>query len=497
MHRFARSFKRPPTASRVADVDPQATVRLTVVLKPAQPVAVQDYFDGSCISHAEYRRRHATPASVIELVRAHATAHGLTATHQPGTHQVVLTGTYAQAIAAFEPEGLGVYEQGGKRFVGRGGHIMLPDALAPHVVAVMGFDQRPVARPHFRPLPADAAGAISYTPLQVAARYDFPSGVDGSGQTIALIELGGGYNATQVAAYFSGIGVNRTGTLTAIPVDGTANAPDGNPNGADGEVQLDIEIAGSIAPAANIAVYFGPNQGSGFQDAIAAAVADETNAPSVMSISWGGPESSYAAQDLDAINQTLANAMAVGITVCVASGDSGATDGATDGADHVDFPASSPNVLACGGTSLPQSGAETAWNSGINGGASGGGYSAEFARPSWQTGVSNAQRGVPDVAGDADPQTGYAVNVDGTATVFGGTSAVAPLWAGLIARVNQSAGKRSGFVNPVLYANPSVCTDITTGNNNGYSAGPGWDPVTGLGSPIGSDVEAVLAAPAA
>jgi kumamolisin len=494
MHKFTRSFRSAPDAPRVADVDDSAPVRLTIVLKPAQPVVPERHFRGAFLSHQEYRDKHATAPDIVAQLRRFAESHGLTVeSATPGTNQVVLTGTYKQARAAFRPEQLGVYEKDGKRFVGRGGHLYVPEEIAGSVVAVMGFDQRPVARPHFRKRAATpGAAGVSYTPLQVATRYQFPTGLDGTGQTIGLIELGGGYDDTQVAAYFSSIGVNRTGTLTAISVDGATNRP-GDPNGPDGEVQLDIEVAGAIAPGANIAVYFGPNQGSGFQDAIAAAIADETNAPSIISISWGGPESTYAAQDLDAIDQTLAKGVALGITICVASGDNGATDGVTDGQLHVDFPASSPNVLGCGGTSLPQSGAETAWNDGTSGGASGGGYSAHFPLPSWQTGVSNAQRGVPDVSGDADPATGYAVSVDGDAATIGGTSAVAPLWAGLMALINQSAGKRAGFINPTLYANPSALTDITQGNNNGYNAGPGWDPVTGLGSPVGTAVQTTLA----
>ena len=254
-------------------------------------------------------------------------------------------------------------------------------------------------------------------------------------------------------------------------------------------------MAGSIAPAANIVVYFAPNQGAGFHDAISAAVNDTANAPSIISISWGGPESGYAAQDLDAIDQVMAQAAALGITVCVASGDNGSSDGATDGKPHVDFPASSPNALACGGTSLRSGGVEVAWNDGAQGGASGGGYSAHFAVPAWQqAAVTNAKRGVPDVAGDADPATGYQVSVDGSAAVIGGTSAVAPLWAGLVALCNQSLGRKAGFVNPVLYDNPSALTDIVSGNNGAYKAGPGWDPVTGLGSPIGTQVLAALRA---
>ncbi len=493
---FEASHREAPETPKVAEVDPNATVELSVILRPASPVDPTSYAGGNILTHEQYKHRHGTGQDVLDRVRAVASKHGLhVISEDAGAHLVRLRGTYAQATEAFQPQGMGVYETAeGHRYVARSGALTLPDEIANDVVAVMGLDQRPVAKPHFRA--AAAATPISYTPLQVASAYKFPTGLDGTGQTIALIELGGGYEDAQVAAYFTSIGVTRTGTLVSVGVDGSANTPTGAANGPDGEVQLDIEVAGSLAPAANIVVYFGPNQGSGFQDAISAAVNDTTNKPSVVSISWGGPESSYSKQDLDAINQTLGQAAALGITVCVASGDNGASDGATSG-KHVDFPSSSPNVLGCGGTSLPQGGAEVAWNDGTGGGASGGGFSKDFAQPTWQTGVEGVtgkKRGVPDVSGDADPETGYQVSVDGTATVIGGTSAVAPLWAGFLALANQSIGQRVGFVNPTLYKNLSAFTDITSGNNNGYSAGPGWDPVTGLGSPIGTSVLAALKA---
>jgi kumamolisin len=225
-------------------------------------------------------------------------------------------------------------------------------------------------------------------------------------------------------------------------------------------------------------------------------VHDTERSPGIVSISWGGPETGWASQDLDAMDQLFQAAASLGITVCAASGDSGASDGSPDGSLTVDFPASSPYVLGCGGTRLPPQGPETGWNDGPQGGASGGGYSGYFPRPSWQTGIDatgsgETGRGVPDVAGDADPATGYTVAIDGESTTVGGTSAVAPLWGALIALINQSIGARVGFVNATLYATPAALNDITSGNNNGYSCGPGWDPVTGLGSPKG---EAVLAA---
>ncbi len=496
MSKFVPSYRHAPNQPRLGDVDPSAKVQLTIVLHPAAPLDAATHAGTPGITRETYRALHATPEDAIARVRKIAKQFGLSVAHADASaHTMKLTGTYAQAIAAFQPEEIGRYGTTANQFVARSGHITLPEDIRNDVVAVMGLDQRPVAKPHFR---VRSAATTSYTPPQVATAYSYPPNLDGTGQTIALIELGGGYAPNDVTAYFTTLGITRTGTLTDVSVDSATNGGAADPTGADGEVQLDIEVAGSIAPAANIAVYFAPNQGAGFQDAISQAVNDTTHNPSVISISWGGPESSYSAQDLDAINQTMAQAATLGITICVASGDNGSSDGGATGTKNVDFPASSPNALACGGTSLHIGGAETAWNDGTDGGASGGGYSSHFPIPAWQNSANtHNMRGVPDVSGDADPDTGYKVNVDGTATVVGGTSAVAPLWAALIALINQSLGHKVGFINPTLYANPTALRDITTGNNGAYKAAVGWDPVTGLGRPIGTSVLAVLRAPAA
>ena len=196
----------------------------------------------------------------------------------------------------------------------------------------------------------------------------------------------------------------------------------------------------------------------------------------------------------------------LGISITVAAGDSGSSDGATG--NNVDFPASSPHVLACGGTKLEASGgliaSEVVWNEETSQeGATGGGVSNVFALPAWQSKAnvpapsgSTGGRGVPDVSGDADPTTGYQVRVDGQNMVIGGTSAVAPLWAGLIALSNQQNGKSAGFFQPQIYAAKaaSAFNDIVSGNNGAFSAGPGWDACTGLGSPIGAKFIALLAA---
>jgi kumamolisin len=197
-------------------------------------------------------------------------------------------------------------------------------------------------------------------------------------------------------------------------------------------------------------------------------------------------------------------AAALGVSLCVAAGDNGSSDGVTDGRNHVDFPASSPYVLACGGTNLESANgaisSETVWDDGAQGGATGGGFSVQFPAPSWQTraGVTppaSGGRGVPDVSGDADPESGYTVLVDGKSLVIGGTSAVAPLWSGLIALLNQKLGKTVGFVQPALYGlarSTQAFHDITQGANGAFSAGPGWDACTGLGSPSGENLLAAL-----
>jgi kumamolisin len=258
-----------------------------------------------------------------------------------------------------------------------------------------------------------------------------------------------------------------------------------------------------------------------FLDAISQAVHDRVNNPGVISISWGGPESSATASFQTAFDEVLQSAAALGITVTVASGDSGAADEGPnewDGAAHVDFPASSPNALACGATNIQIANGkitrESVWNQqsadtqGDSFGSSGGGISTVFPMPAYQekanlpknVSTGKSGRGVPDVSGDGDPASGYLVRVDGQEFPIGGTSAVAPLWAGLIALLNQKLGHRVGFINPILYANPAALRDITIGSNRvgdaklGYDAAPGWDACTGLGSPDGMKLLALLGA---
>jgi len=411
---------------------------------------------------------------------------------------VVLSGTVAQFSAAFNVELHQMVHDGGS-YRGRTGAIELPGELSGVVEAVLGLDDRRQASAHFRLRRSPASAAVSYTPLQVAAAYGYPSGT-GQGECVGIIELGGGYRPADLTAYFSGLGVAMP-SVVAVSVDHGKNSPTGDANGPDGEVMLDVEVVGAIAPQATIAVYFSPNTDAGFLDAITTAIHDTQHAPSVISISWGGSESTWTAQAMTAMDDAFQAAATMGITVCVASGDNGSSDAVAGGGDHVDFPASSPFALGCGGTSLQLSGAsissEVVWNDGT----SGGGVSSFFATPSWQAELQAvnskgqasalAMRGVPDVSGNADPETGYNVRIDGTNTVIGGTSAVAPLWAGLIARLNQVSGKPAGYLNAQLYKNPAALRDIVRGNNGDFDAAKGWDACTGLGSPNGAALAAV------
>ncbi|PMS33339.1 kumamolisin [Trinickia symbiotica] len=519
--RLAGSDREPvKDARRVGPTDPGETMRVVVTLRrPSQQAideAAQKIARGEPaepLTREAFAARFSAAPEDLAKVEAFAKEYDLSVQRTDAAAcTVMLAGTVERFQRAFGVE-LSHYEHPKLgRFRGRTGCILIPQELVGIVTSVLGLDDRPQARPHFRirsgyePRRA-AARTETFTPLQMASLYDFPPG-DGSGQCIGIVELGGGYTESDLRQYFSELGMAEP-RVVAVGVDGGSNAPSGNPSGADGEVTLDIEIAGAVAPGATIAVYFAPNSDAGFVDAVKQAVHDSTNKPSVISISWGAPESSWTAQALTAFNQALQEAATLGVTVCAAAGDSGSNDSSAGG-DSVDFPASSPYVLACGGTRVTASGSasslsiksEVVWNDGASGGATGGGISSEFGLPPWQEGLKATyadgttaaltKRGVPDVAADASPASGYEVLVGGQLTAVGGTSAVAPLFAGLIARINATQGKPVGFVNAKLYAAARAFRDITQGNNGSFAAAPGWDACTGLGSPDGRKIAAAL-----
>ncbi|HVN03144.1 MAG TPA: S53 family peptidase [Bryobacteraceae bacterium] len=482
-------------------------MRITLMLRRRAPLPVPS--PGHYLSREEFARRHGAGPEDVESVRRFAARHNLQVVDvHPGRRSMTLLGRVADVAQAFEAN-LQTATIDSHYFRLRTGELTIPADLEGIIGGVFGLDTRPQARAHFRTRPAiraRAAGDTSYNPPAVAALYRFPSAGNGAGQTIGIIELGGGYNDSDLTAFFSALNL-PVPSVTSVSVDGGSNQPSGDPNSADGEVGLDIEVAGAIAPGASIVVYFAGNTSQGFLDAITTAIHDQAHNVNVISISWGGPEPTWTQQAMQSYDQAFQDAQALGVTICVAAGDNGSSDGETDGNAYVDFPASSPNVLACGGTRLAGSNgtiqSETVWNDGADGGATGGGVSETFPLPSYQTSAGvpvsvNASRfagrGVPDVAGDADPATGYEITVDGQSIVVGGTSAVAPLWAALVALLNQQLGKPVGFLNPQIYAPAaqSGFRDITSGNNGAYSAASGWDACTGWGSPIGTALLAFL-----
>jgi kumamolisin len=567
--------KALPNAKVVGKLDPNERIEITVVLRPRSDATpsgrvVASASDSSSQLPAErqYLSREAFAAERganpkdLAAVEAFAKEHNLTVVEASLPKRAIrLAGTIRDLTAAFQPN-LKKSKVGTKIVRMRTGGISVPADLQDIVVAVMGFDDRPAARPHVRFLSDMSgnagrqaaaskggkkvrtakqgtkgakphAGSVhSFDPPEVARLYDFPANLTGEGQCIGIIELndfdqehnptGTGFSLSDLTAYFTSLGV-PVPNVTAVGVssnDGTgANVPGPDAN-ADGEVMLDIEVAGAVAPKANIAVYFALNTDDGFLAALNTALHDNVRKPSVISISWGSSEDANTVQALTAFNQVLQDAAALGVTVCCSSGDDGSSDirqpALRDGTPHVDFPASSPFALACGGTKLVGSGTnitdETVWNDGR--GATGGGVSNHFPRPTYQSSAGvpksptgKSGRGVPDVAGDADPHTGYNVRlVGGDPDVIGGTSAVAPLWAGLIALLNEGLSKQgkppAGLLNPILYQLPAASSsfhDIVKGNNDveglgKYSANSSWDPCTGLGTPDGKALAAAVGA---
>jgi len=489
----------------IGPTDPHQLIEVSVVLKHRQPLPPAQH-RAQHLSHDEFAGTYGARPEDIDKIRQFAREYNLQVLERGDEvlrRTVTLAGTAGNMEKAFGTE-LNEYEHPEGSYRGRVGAIQVPEEYAPLIAGVFGLDDRPVAHPHFRyHTPKGTFGArvssLSFNPNQVGALYGFPANVDSAGQTIAIIELGGGYRPADIKNYFQKLGI-KAPPVKAVLVDHAHNRPTTS-NSADGEVMLDIEVAGAVAPGVGIAVYFAPNTDRGFQDALSTAIHDQLNKPCVVSISWGGPENSWTPQSMQTFDQVAQEAALLGITITVASGDNGSSDGVSDGQNHVDFPASSPNVLACGGTRLTAANGaiaqETVWNDGAQGGATGGGFSVIFAKPSYQAAAfAGSFRGVPDVAGDADPETGYNILVDGQSMVVGGTSAVAPLWAGLIVLMNQKLGRRLGFLNPLLYPinPPNGLHDITQGNNGAFSAGPGWDATTGKGTPMAAQLITALAA---
>jgi kumamolisin len=542
----------PPEAELVGEADPEQRIEITLLVRrrPSSTAARDAHAKAALkmgtqlpekrryLSHEEFAAKHGASPEDLAKIDAFASEHKLTVVHTNiPARTVKLSGTIADLAAAFQTR-MKKYKMGSRVFRGRTGPVSIPKELADVVVGVFGLDARPFTSPPppltpikpKRPtkkkitLPGAAQTSI-FTVPQVAQLYNFPAKLDGSGESIAIIEFndvdqngkptGGGFQNSDLQQYFQGLNLPMP-QIAVVGVDGGALMPGPAPS-FDQEITLDIEVAGSSAPGASLVVYMTPNTSQGFIDAVHTAVHDTVRKPSIISISWGSPEDApYTGEQLlTALNDALIDAAHLGITVCCATGDIGSSDLVPpDGEPHVDFPGSSPFALACGGTRLAAEGdviaSEVVWNDGNMGGSGGGGVSNLFPVPAYQSEITvpqsptgKAGRGVPDVAGHAATfRSGYEIILNGKKTTMGGTSAVAPLWAGLIARINQrltSLGKpRAGFINPILYQSADCFHDIIQGNNdivgsfNKYSAGPGWDPCTGLGTPIGIKIMQAL-----
>jgi kumamolisin len=405
---------------------------------------------------------------------------------------IFITGSIDDLAKAFGVR-LGIYADPstGKHHLIRQGSVYIRSELLGIVEGVFGLDDRPVAK---RATNATnlASSESALTPVDIATKYNFPS-TTGNDQTVALLEFGGGYDPADIKAYLH----RQTINATDVCIDAAINDP------ADKdapEVTLDIETVGAVAPDAQILVLFAPLSEQGWIDAVSAAlhggIPQLTTLPQIISISWGGAELqttqslTWTRNGLQALHESFTEAAHLGVTVLAASGDFGSGCNVGDLRAHVLYPASDPGVIACGGTSCIPAffpAEEQTWP------GSGGGISEVFPIPAYQQAANlpvsvndgSTMAGVPDIAGYAYPGCKYRVRDH--ELVIPGTSITTPIFAGLIARINELNGKPVGFIHPVLYQTPGAFKDIADGLFNscegapGYPSIAGWDACTGLG----------------
>ncbi|HET9980027.1 MAG TPA: S53 family peptidase [Ktedonobacterales bacterium] len=522
------SAKSPKTPERLGPTDTTRTLTISLVLKgragaDAAIAALNDPHSPDYhhfLSPEEYARRFgadsATVASVVAALRANG-LHVPSATASAGL--LVAQGTVATLESLFGVRLSDYCDSHGQRYIAPDATPHIPASLA-GVAGVLGLDTRSVMRTgsllnRQRP---QVGGVAGYGPTELRSAYDlnplYQAGLDGAGQTVALPEIDQ-FRKSDTQSYDQTFGLH-TGAITVTEVAGGASSFSPEP-------VLDIEVIHAIAPAANIDVYETQSDLGSVAQMLSQIVSD--NHAQVISISLGaceaGLDPSQSRSFYDSIDNTFRQAAAQGMTVLVASGDSGAY-GCQDNTLSIQEPSSNPFVTAVGGTALflNSDGSynhEAGWEGPLEASGGGGGLSVVYQRPSWQTGpgvnnqFSNGARQAPDVAGDADPLTGYSVYYSGDHgcsgsdcwQVVGGTSGAAPLWAGIVLLANQLArshgGKPMGQLNPRLYqlgasAQASqVFHDVTVGGNLYYPATSGWDYSTGLGTPIGAPLVQALA----
>jgi kumamolisin len=527
-------------ARATSPCNPHITLEVTLKLRRKAALPPLDGRPAKPMTRAELAARYGASDQDIDAVVKAFAAFGLKpVATSTATQSVRLSGSVQQMEQAFQVK---LFNYAFTRGVdeapyrGRVGDVRVPAEVKDVVTGVFGLDNRRVARrrrkhPGVTTASAHALAASNgsrYLPAQLAQHYNFPPG-DGEGQAVAVFEFAGGYFASDLKAFCDAAGVDMP-TVEAISVDGTATSAH---DGTEGETMLDVEVIAGVCPKAKIVAYFAEFSEQGWIAALDALMQDHANDPGVVSISWGSPEDdaqTWTAQAIDHINESFQEAAMLGITICIAAGDDGSSDGVRDGHAHPDFPSTSPFVLAVGGTTIPVrggTGPDVVWFEGtgvrdqdFQDGSTGGGVSERFARPAWQGNIdiksvnpgSFAGRVYPDLAVNADWfASPYLLVVDGGSQPNGGTSAASPLVAALLTRINagRGPGHRLGYVTPVLYGTVGTgaaattvgaigCTDVVTGNNKtatigGYSAGPGYDAVSGWGTPNGVKLAAALA----
>ena len=458
---------------------------------------------GHYLTAAQFNAAYAPTQAQVNTVAAYLRSKGLSVTRVSGNRESVdVTGTTATVKAAFGTTESTYQDPYAHRdFYANDHAVVLPTSIAGLVSAVAGLDDHTVRTPDLvrkaNVTPHSTPSGVTPSQIDTAYRIN-KTGENGSGETVALWEFDG-YNASDLSTYNSTYGLSGP-AATTVSVD-SANY-NSNPGQGEGEVELDSEVVRAVAPQATQLVYEAPNSDQGEIDIANAIVsADKVSA---ISISWGSCEQDTTPSVMTAVNSSFEQAVAEGISIYSAAGDDGSRDctGSTSGSGvlAVDFPGTSVYDTSVGGTTLTMGSggaysSESAWDT------SGGGVSTLYSRPSWQPGTGT-MRTVPDVASNADPNSGYAIYTGGSWQQIGGTSAAAPLWAGFTTLYNEKAAASSkanlGFANPAIYGigegsgYSSALHDITTGGNQDYNAGVGYDEVTGWGSPIADGLMTAL-----
>jgi subtilase family serine protease len=460
------------------------------------------------LTPAEFNATFGPTQSDVDKAVTFLKQSGATGIEVSGNRQAVtFSGSTAQLGSAFHTR-IGNYHDtvSGRNFYANDAAPAVPASVSSVVANVVGLDNHAVRTPDAIPHAADPKVVKAATPAVLKTAYGVTSAMGtGSGVKVGFVEFDG-YQKSNITQYDSTNGL-AGGSVTTVPVNGQNY--DSSPGDGQIEVELDIEVVHSLAAPASSFVYEAPNSGAGELAMYQKIASDRT--VSVVSISWGSCEPAEGSSAAKSVNTALTTGTAEGISYFAAAGDDGTADCARQTgsvAKAVDFPASSPNVTAVGGTKLNVTSAnayssESTWNDGNSGGSTGGGISTIFAAPSYQSSQSTTNRKVPDVASDASPSSGYSIFSAGSWVTVGGTSGAAPLWAAFAALQNQHHGGALGNLNPTFYSignGSSYSTgfhDVTTGNNTlhgttGFTAGTGYDQVTGWGSFKGSGLSGLI-----